>query len=381
MAHNKVTLVLIALVACALVAGWQALTVKFNFDGRWNALFYTAAPAELPPSLAFEDIARAREPAGYDGQFYHLVAHDPLLERGFFQFADNPRLRWRRILIPGAAYLLAFGKDRWVDACYILVQLGFVFLGVFWLGTYCVRQGIHPASGLGFLAIPSVLVSIDRMTIDSALAALLVGYVVYAGTLPSWKIYAPLSLAPLARETGLALAAGHALVCLRGRRWKDAALATATSIPFLLWALFVHTSTPQDGTQWLAMPFRGILLRTLDPIQYALTGPWVTLAAVLDYLALVGIWLALAFSFWLAARRNSGVIESCLGVFALGAVCLGKSDIWAGAYEFGRTLSPLLILLGLVAVSSKRYRYLIPLLFVLPRIALQFQPQVLGILR
>ena len=62
-------------------------------------------------------------------------------------FVDNPRLRWRRILVPALAWLCALGQSDFVDSAYFGVLLGFVFLGAYWLsryfwsGTICRRRG------------------------------------------------------------------------------------------------------------------------------------------------------------------------------------------------------------------------------------------------
>ena len=74
------------------------------------------------------------------------------------------------------------------------------------------------------------------------------------------------------------------------------------------------------------------------------------------------------------------MLGTCLAVFSLAVVFLGKADIWGGAYEFGRTMSPLLIMLRMLTISTREYRDLIPMTLVLPRILLQYQPQVFGIL-
>jgi hypothetical protein len=86
------------------------------------------------------------------------------------------------------------------------------------------------------------------------------------------------------------------------------------------------------------------------------------LAAVLDYLALVGMWIALALTVRWALKRRFGPLESCIYAFAFGAVWLGNQPIWAGAYEFGRTMSPLFILLGLLAIRENRRASAVPYL-------------------
>jgi len=67
-------------------------------------------------------------------------------------------------------------------------------------------------------------------------------------------------------------------------------------------------------------------------------------------------------------------------VFAAFAAMLGLV-IWNAAYATGRTMSPLLILLGLLALKERRIAFALPLLLVLPRIALQYEAQLRGALR
>ncbi len=67
--------------------------------------------------------------------------------------------------------------------------------------------------------------------------------------------------------------------------------------------------------------------------------------------------------------------------FALFAAFLGKFDIWASAYATGRTMSPLLIFLGLFALKERRCIFAFPLLLILPRLALQYEAQLAGVIR
>jgi hypothetical protein len=368
----------VGVTALLLALTWQYLTVRFNYDMNWTALFNTGESTPLPSNLADQPVYRFAGSAGYDGMYYRLIAHDPLLRKGYAAYVDNPRLRWRRILVPGMANIFSTGHDSWVDFSYIAVTLLLVLLGTLWLSRYCVLNGFHPGWGLAFLAIPSVLVSIDRQTVDTAAAALLVGFMLYSAREP-YKAYTLLALLPLARETGLCITAGAMILEWKRRHRQRLVLAAISVIPFVVWAGYVHLHTARDGTPWLSLPFIGLITRTLNPIQYPLTGRWVTLAAVLDYSAVLGIWLALALVVYVLLRRPTGMLGSCLAVFSVAMVLLGKADIWGGAYEFGRTMSPLLIMLMMLTISTRESRYLLPMALVLPRILLQYQPQVFGI--
>jgi hypothetical protein len=364
----------------ALVLAWQSALVAWNFGGNWTGLFCTGEYGRIPPSLAAENIYTLRAGAGYDGQFYHYVAHDPLLNGGMADYVDNPRLRWRRILVPALAWLAAAGQSRWVDPAFFAVILAFVFLGAYWLSRYCVSSGLRPAWGLAFALVPAVAVSIERMTIDVALAALCVGFALYAEAEPSWKLYPVLALAPLARETGLLLVFAWCAWLLARKDWKRALAFASALVPFLGWLAFLASRTGPDLTTWSSWaPLSGLLNRTLHPLQYAVTGRWLAAAAATDYLALLGIWVAfgLAVSSPAPHPRKLSPIEAAAAAFAVFLAFLAKPDIWSETYAFGRTLSPLLLLLGLAGIARRAWWRLAPMGMVLPRIGLQALAQAL----
>ena len=212
-----------ALIAVIAAGVGQYLTVRYNYQGHATALFFTGSSRAVPPQLAAE-IYQVQDPRGFDGQLYHYVAHDPLMRRGLDQYVDNPRLRWRRILVPGLASVLSFGNSGWVDWAYLGVVLGFVFLGTYWLACYLVGHGIHAATGLAFLVLPGVFGSLERMTVDVALLALCAGFAVYVSREPGWKLYAVLALCPFVRETGVLTVAGTlSTTCcnVNGRGWRS----------------------------------------------------------------------------------------------------------------------------------------------------------------
>src|SRR5437016_405076 len=120
---------LVVALVCTLGLGvWQALTVHFSYGGNWTALYCTGAlfkPA--PAALQSENIYLFPNSSGYDGQMYHYIAHDPFLSRGFSANIDAPRIRYRRILVPALAFLLALGRDGAIDIAYLLVVAGSIF--------------------------------------------------------------------------------------------------------------------------------------------------------------------------------------------------------------------------------------------------------------
>ena len=369
-----------ALLSVGLCWTAQALTVHYNYQGNWTALFQTGPRRPTPPALEFENIYKFEKTRGYDGQFYHYVAHDPLLTKGFSKHVDDPRLRWRRILVPGLAFLAAGGQQRLVDTAYLSVTLCFVFLGTYWLARYCCLHRTHPAWGLGFLVVPAVAISVERLTIDIALAALCIGFAVYA-VRPSWRLVGILVLAPLARETGIGLALVGGLAGLVKRSWGLTAAAAVSTLPWLVWVLgFVHTRTRPDSFLWLSVyPFKGIFDRTLrfpGPLIPDHIAAW---AAVFDYVAVLGMWLALAQVVMLLRSGKLDPVKLAMATYGLLVIFVGIPRVWSEAYAFGRVFSPLLIFLGLQAISARSRWLLLPLGLVTLRVAAQLAAQLVGI--
>jgi len=350
-----------AVLGAALGAAYMAANVLGNYGGNITGLFYTGPATPLPPALAGAHTFRVKDEKGYDAQYYHVIAHDPLNRAQSLQYVDNPRVRWRRIGVPGLAAL--FPNPDWA---YVAIQLLFAFLGALWLGPWA----------LAFLLIPAVLVSFDRLTVDLVLASLTIGFIRFR------RPWAILLYAPLVRETGLVLIAAWCLWNALHRKWREAVIGAACAIPTLLWYLWGQLHTPPDGVAWLTpWPFSGLIARTLAGDSGPTTTLWLRAAHYSEGIALAGIWLALACGLWLLAKRPKGLLEITAILFVLFHSLIGRYDVWDTAYAAGRTMSPHLILLGLLAIRDRRPLFAAPLFLILPRLLLQYEAQLLAAVR
>ena len=233
--------------AVALLLLWQFLTVHYNREGNWTALFCTGELRAMPPELE-AGTYRFPNTNGYDGEMYRYVAHDPFLQRGFAQYVDGAVPRYSRILVPGLAFLAAGGRQDLIDGAYIAVVAVFVLLGAYWLSRWASLSGFHPACGLAFLLVPATLVSMDRMTVDGALAALAIGVAWYSRIESPARLYTVLAMACLVRETGVLLVAACCLVDLLAKRFQAAAIWATACLPLLGWCLFLRNKLAVSGT-------------------------------------------------------------------------------------------------------------------------------------
>jgi hypothetical protein len=283
------------------------------------------------------------------------------------------------------AYLIAVGQGRWIDAAYFSVVLGCLFLGSYWTSRFAVLHRRNPFWGLLFLAAPAALISIDRMTVDVALAALCVGIAVFAAEGRSRPLLLLLTAAPLARETGLALTAAYCLwALLRGER-RRAIYGALTVLPFAAWCCYVQLHFGVHEFGWLPTPLlRDLAGVILQPYPYPWS-PGVNATVIsADLLALAGSLAAIGLAFRFGVKRSGTLLECMLlveAVVGLGLALFGSRDVWVQAYGHARVLSALFVLLALRSLERRTWSDLVPILLILPRIGLQVFSQVVVVVR
>ena len=368
----------LALAAVLAIWFWQLATVHFNYAGNWTA-FFCIAPEWPQPAFVASEKLYTFPGSGYDGQMYHLIAHDPFMRRGAVAAMDDPPLRYRRILVPALAWALALGRDSAVHFTYFAVVLGFIFLGVYWLARALEIQGRHPAWGLMFALMPGVLVSMDRMTVDVGLAALTAGFVLYSES--RWKLLLILTCAGLTRETGFLLTFGYGAFLLSRRRFGDLIWAAATAVPAMIWYMYVRSQTPPEPPANMStlIPLGGWIERVVHPVVYPLPHLQALAAVELDYVALAGVALMLGHAVWLAWNRHWNARAAAVYVFAAAIVFIGSRSVWEDAFGYGRVITPFMILLA-TDDACPRLAFA-PVALVDARIGLNFLKQIHGVIR
>lgn len=369
----------VGVAAAATVFLLQLAQVHINHGGNWTGLYMTSAYKIqwIPPELKDEHVRIQPGSMGYDGQFYHFMAHDPLPDGAMQAFIDAPALRYTRILAPGLAYLLAFGRSEWVDPAYFALNLFFFFLGAWWLARLAVQAGASRYLGLAFLLIPAALISVERVTVDLPLLALCCGFAVYALENRLRMLFAVVLLATLARETGGLLVGSAGLWLLFQRRWLAALAFGGAAVPFFAWRQYVQDSVPAFHSDHVSVSTSGFAFfeRFLEPIPYGFPAPISAAATGLDYVSLAGVGLAIGLTAvaLLRAPRDAVVLGAL--PFAALPLILGGIVGWYEPFGYPRTLSPLFLFLGLDSLRTGKRLGLLPLALVLPRVLMQLAPQ------
>jgi hypothetical protein len=373
------------------ILAWWAAAVHLAYGGRWNALYCTGSRIRMPEWLeSREHIYRMPGPVGYDGQWFHVLAHRPLELRESARYMDAPRLRCQRILLPLAAWLLAFGKFEWVDPAYFMLILVSLGAGVWWTARLAELRGASPLWGLCFLALPSSMSSIDRMLADGPLVAAAAGFFYLTETGRMRAAWAVAALAPFVRETGLLLPAAACLAGLWQRKWRPAAAWLSACAPFLLW---MHTlSDLPGGTSYTWKSVLASAIRIVaEPADYPFV-PWLRLALQgMDLASLAGFLAACVMGLRVVWRRRSEIAGAGSTAWITGAlfaasalvtVHLEPRHAWDDFYSYGRVFSP--VFLVLLLEGLERNRPVPPLLAMAPvsaRMALQFASPAWRVLR
>lgn len=373
------------LLAAAAVFFWWALKVQFLHGGNWTALYCTGSRVTIPGALRHEGVHIYGDTPGYDGQFYHFMAHDPWLTRGFLASVDNPPLRWRRILMSALAWALAMGQDRWIDPAFYFVVLGFVFLGGYWLAQYFEARGSPAWWGIAFLLCPATLVTLDRIVVDVALAALTAGFLRYAQAGRNRMLWVVLAAAVLARENGLVLVAGWALWQVAQRKFGQAITFTACALPGAAWGLYVAWRTPYFGMPgWVvSFPPMRLVLALVHPIEYPFSRAWTLFILTFDYLAAAGSVLAigLALAALWRARDYTRVVLPVWGLFGVLLTATASLDVFQDVFSHARLLSPLILLIAAGGAARREWIAVAPAILTASRIGLPLASQALGMLR
>src|SRR5271165_3447739 len=350
----------IAILAASVILVWTATRVHYVFDGNWTALFCTGANWRVPPDL---EPGTYRFPgAGYDGQFYRYLAHDPLLRKNYSRYVDAPQMRFRRALVSLLAWLFALGQPPWIDGAYIAVEMVCVALGTYWCARLLARRGRSPLWGLLFVVVPATLASFDRMLVDGPLTALFAGFLLYSEEKRWTRVWLLAMLAALTRETGLLLSAAlvtdQLLPVLPGavhRDWRKAAYFASSSLPALAWYAYLALRLPnRPQITELGVPVWGLLSRLFSLRPYP-DPPIQLLLRVTDFLAVLGLAISIVLAILWLARERVAPITICVGFFAVLALVLSSPSYMTEAFGYGRPVSPLLLWIMIEAVSRKTW--------------------------
>lgn len=357
---------LCAVAATALVFGWQAVLVHVLYAGNWTSLFYHGDSRELPNDEAFRRTFIVSNSDGFDGQYYHIVAHDPLAQR-YSRYVDIPVLRYRRILVPGLAFLISLNHHQWIDPAYNLVILLSVFFGTYWAALLAFVLKLPAVSSLAVLLFPGVLCGVERAAVDMTLLFLTLGFLWYSFKHQRLATYLVLVCAGLVRETGLCLTAACVFYEATQRRWTRSAVLCTASLPALLWYFFLSRKLPADpGPHLSLIPMKELWILKFYYDRSQVSGGAVWLHASIYYLAIAAVVVACVLTFRHFRMQLSSPEGIAVLLFALTALFSFSWGLWYSAYNFTRVFAPFVVLLAWQGFVWKKPLLAVPLIAMIP---------------
>lgn len=338
---------LVAVIACGAV--WAVLLGMLSwarFEGDVRGFVCAGSAFSRPEALAEVPVLSEY---GYDGQFYAVLATDPLvLDVQTMLHLDSPPYRAARVGAPLAAWLLGLGQPGAAVWIYVLLcwagALALVALLAGWLG----ERGGSPWWALAVGMSGGVAASVLRATPDAlAVALALVGLWALAHRRHSWAV-SLLIAAALTRETMVLAALGAAVAeILSGRRRTAALYALLPAGVYGAWrvvlALMLGASPLAAGGN-LGVPLAWVGAKAASLAQGGAGAVGMELWGMLAVLSGLGGAVVLA-------RRSlrEAPAAACV-LFALLSVVL-SSHVTVEAYAYARVLLPLPVL-GLLAAGG-----------------------------
>jgi len=342
-----------------IVGAALGITVmSLSFGGRWSSLLHVGSSNPLLHKIESElGAVSTPEVLGDDGQFYYLIARDPLGTRGTPRAiaqldGSNPRYRYRRILFPllaggfgelGARATLG-GMIVW-----LAVAMGLAMIAIADLFFQFNERGplvIVATANAG------ALLSLLILTADALALALALGGISLAlRSRTSWAV-AAFALAALTKEVYL-LVPWALAAWARRERQRGAALSLAVLpvLPLVAWSGWIAVSVPAaPGADNLGVPLVGLFEAVPIWVRY------VRNPMELFMLTFVGLMFAAAIV--MVAVGRSGVLR-WLVVPWLILGCVSTSVVWETPHTPARIFAilwPLSILLLSEWLSDRRKR-------------------------
>jgi hypothetical protein len=371
----------IAAAATLILWAWQAVLVHGYFGGDWTALFH--AGDKHAAAQTGRPVYIHKNSDGYDGQWYRIVAHDPLLSHSPALPLDDHQLRYRRILLPAAAHLLAAGNPRFIDTAYLGAILLAVFLTAAFAAAWLPAMSLSPYWALLVPLLPGMLVCAARLTVDAAL------YAAIAAALLAYQrgrrvlLWLALAAAPLARDLGFLLPAAFALHALLGRRWRQAATYATAALPAVLWYIALRSLLPPQPAEvlpaWtlLEFPLESHLHALYRIHPYDMPRAQALFTHILDRLLMLAAFAAAALSLWRLRRPAREPLHPLLGLFAGVYLLSGNLHFWRDIFSIARLYTPIFALLAADASYGRAAVRTLPLAVLSLRILWEFEPLTL----
>ncbi len=208
--------------------------------GFTNLICFGSEFFKNAPSTVKSAPLAVQTPWGYDGEFYAMIATDPLLLNPELKPAlDIPSYRARRIAVPVLAWCAGLGKPAWILQCYSVANLFFWYLLFAGMIYFLKPRTLRDFLCVGACCLTSgVLFSIQRALLDLPAAT----FAFYSATLSGEFAVAALAVAILTKDSYMmslgvmARPFEETQESVAQRIWRFA----KPLVPFVVWCSYVY---------------------------------------------------------------------------------------------------------------------------------------------
>lgn len=248
------------LVLIALVPTRYVLKHFSPGTGFTNLICFGSKFFERAPSTIKAAPLAVLNPVGYDGEFYAMIATDPLLLNPELKPAlDIPSYRARRIAVPILAWCAGLGKPAWILQCYSVANLFFWYLLFAGMVYFLKPRTLRDFLCIGACCLTSgVLFSIQRALLDLPAAT----FSFYSAALSGEFAVAAVALAILTKDSYMmslgvmARPYEETKESVARRVWRF----TKPLLPFVVWCSYVYwkwgVASQDENFSW---PMEGYL--------------------------------------------------------------------------------------------------------------------------
>jgi len=349
MCHRELAIVALSL---AWTAALQILCVAMVHDGDLTGPFLVGQERSADWDWPLK-VATVPGP-GYDGQFFLLLAFEPIPSQETAQHLDLPAYRTRRLLWPLLAHVTGWGQPRLVLLALYAWSAVFVALGSWALARWLRQAGLSPWWSLLFAANLGVVVCSWRMLEDCVMATCLLWTFVSLRDKRPYRVGIWLLAALLAKEAALAAWVGVTVSAAVQRDRRLLAIALVVLVLTVCWWGWIAWALPDgSGAANFGPPFLGVLHSAAEwlrsPRSLWRVGKDFFAAAI--YLLAAALGIAACFR----SAREGAVPRALAVTLALyGVLAVALSDaVWTEVWAFSRVLLPLPVLLTMWPVAGE----------------------------
>lgn len=331
-----------------------------RFDRNYTG-FACMGDRHPAPGFIPGDAFVLKDSDGYDGQFFYLICHDPLLITTAHQFIDAPSYRYQRILYPLLSKLLALGRPELFPYTLVAVNILAILGGSFFIYLFIQKSGLNPWLTLFYPFFGGFLLCTLRDLAEPVALCFLTAAFHYSEKQKPFFLTLSLALMLLSREFFILFIPFFLLDALWFRpSLKQFASIILSLIPWLLWEYYIYyrlgVSPFSAGTGNFSFPLQGFLQTTVPLFQEPGSFPEKIYRLITVFSILASVFVS-GFALW----KKRELLSFCFAVCTLLPFFL-SGFVWIEFWSYGRVLLPLHLMALLTAIRHKTFFFWIPLI-------------------